>query len=217
MNSVSKRIRVMIVDDHPLMRAGLAGEINAQADMCVVSESADGEEAITSFRSHRPDVTLMDLRMPKLGGIEAIEAIRREYPQSRFVVLTTASGDVQVLRAIKAGAVGYLLKNVLRTELTETIRLVHAGRRRIPPEIAQQVAEHALDDEVSEREATVLKHIARGRSNKIIADQLGISENTVKNHVKSLLSKLGASDRTHAVTLALKRGLLEPVDTVALE
>ncbi len=214
MNTVSKLIRVMIVDDHPLMRAGLAGEINAQADMRVVSEAADGEEAITSYRSHRPDVTLMDLRMPRLGGVEAI---RREYAQSRFVVLTTSSGDVQVLRAIRAGAVGYLLKNVLRTELTDTIRLVHAGRHRIPPEIAQEVAEHALDEKVSEREAVVLKHIARGRSNKIIADQLSISENTVKNHVKSLLSKLGASDRTHAVTLALKRGLLEPVDTMILE
>ena len=217
MGSVSKQIRVMIVDDHPLMRAGLAGEINAQTDMCVVSEAANGDEAIANFRLHRPDVTLMDLRMPKLGGIEAIEAIRSHYPQSRIVVLTTASGDVQVLRAIKAGAVGYLLKNVLRTELTDTVRLVHAGRRRIPPEIAQEVAEHALDDEVSERETTVLKHIARGFSNKIIADELGISENTVKNHVKSLLSKLGASDRTHAVTLALKRGLLEPIDTMLLE
>ena len=217
MDPVSKLIRVMIVDDHPLMRAGLAGEINAQSDMRVVSEAEDGNEAVASFRLHRPDVTLMDLRMPKLGGIEAIEAIRSQYPQSRIVVLTTASGDVQVLRAIKAGAMGYLLKNVLRTELIDTIRLVHAGRRRIPPEIAQQVAEHALDDEVSERESAVLKQIARGRSNKIIADELGISENTVKNHVKSLLSKLGASDRTHAVTLALKRGLLDPVDTMVLE
>ena len=217
MGSVSKQIRVMVVDDHPLMRAGLAGEINAQADMCVVSEAANGDEAIANFRLHRPDVTLMDLRMPKLGGIEAIEAIRSQYPKSRIVVLTTASGDVQVLRAIRAGAVGYLLKNVLRTELTDTVRLVHAGRRRIPPDIAQEVAEHALDDEVSERETTVLKHIARGRSNKIIADELGISENTVKNHVKSLLAKLGASDRTHAVTLALKRGLLDPVDTMVLE
>lgn len=217
MNQVSRKIRVMIVDDHPLMRAGLLGEINAQPDMCVVAEASDGVEAIASFRSHVPDVTLMDLRMPRLGGIEALEEIRRQYPQSRIVVLTTAGGDVQVLRAIRAGAVGYLLKNVLRTELVDTIRLVHAGRRRIPPEIAQQVAEHALDDEVSEREATVLRHIARGRSNKIIADQLGISENTVKNHVKSLLSKLGASDRTHAVTLALQRGLLETVDTMSLE
>ena len=217
MDSGSKQIRVMVVDDHPLMRAGLAGEINAQSDMRVVCEAADGEEAIASFRIHRPDVTLMDLRMPKLGGIEAIESIRKEHSQGRFVVLTTSSGDVQVLRAIKAGAVGYLLKNVLRTELTDTIRLVHAGRRRIPPEIAQQVAEHALDDEVSEREAAVLKHIARGYSNKIIADHLGISENTVKNHVKSLLSKLGASDRTHAVTLALQRGLLDPVDTMVLD
>ena len=138
MGSVSKQIRVMIVDDHSLMRAGLAGEINAQADMCVVSEAANGEEAIANFRLHRPDVTLMDLRMPKLGGIEAIEAIRSHHPQSRIVVLTTASGDVQVLRAIKAGAVGYLLKNVLRTELTDTVRLVHAGRRRIPPELRKK-------------------------------------------------------------------------------
>jgi DNA-binding NarL/FixJ family response regulator len=205
----SQMIRVMTVDDHPLMMAGICGEINAQPNMRVVAEASDGEEALSLFRVHRPDVTLMDIRMPKVNGIEAISAIRREFPQARVIVLTTAAGDVLVMRAFKAGAAGYLLKNLLRTELIETIRLIHRGLKRMPPEIAQQIAEHAADDSITARELDVLRGVANGRSNKIIADTLKISEHTVKNHVKSILSKLDASDRTHAVTIALRRGILE--------
>lgn len=202
-------IRVMAVDDHPLMMAGISGEINAQPDMRIVAEARDGDEALELFRTHRPDVTLMDIRMPKVNGIAAISAIREEFPRARIIVLTTAAGDVQIVRAFKAGAVGYLLKNLLRTELVETIRLVHNGHRRVPPEIAQQVVEHAGDDSITERELDVLRGVARGSSNKIIASDLKISENTVKNHLKSILSKLHANDRTHAVTIALMRGFLD--------
>lgn len=202
-------IRVMAVDDHPLMMAGIAGEINAQPDMRVVAEASDGDEALTLFRKHHPDVTLMDIRMPRVNGIAAIAAIRQEFPRARIVVLTTAAGDMQAVRAFKAGAVGYLLKNLLRTELVETIRLIHSGKKRIPPEIAQQIAEHAADDSITDRELDVLRGVAKGNSNKIIASELNISEHTVKNHLKSILSKLEASDRTHAVMIALKRGFLE--------
>jgi DNA-binding NarL/FixJ family response regulator len=202
-------IRVMAIDDHPLMMAGIVGEINAQTDMRVVAEASDGDEALTLFRKHRPDVTLMDIRMPKVNGIDAISSIRQEFPHARIVVLTTSAGDVQILRAFKAGAVGYLLKNLLRTELVETIRLVHSGHKRIPPEIAQQLAEHAADDSITTRELDVLRGVANGNSNKIIASDLKISEHTVKNHLKSILSKLNASDRTHAVMIALKRGFLD--------
>jgi DNA-binding NarL/FixJ family response regulator len=202
-------IRVMAVDDHPLMMAGIVGEINAQSDMRVVAEAPDGDEALELFRKHRPDVTLMDIRMPKVNGIVAMSSIREEFPHARIVVLTTSVGDVQILRAFKAGAVGYLLKNLLRTELVETIRLVHSGHKRIPPEIAQQLAEHAADDSITIRELDVLRGVANGNSNKIIACDLKISEYTVKNHLKSILSKLNASDRTHAVMIALKRGFLD--------
>jgi DNA-binding NarL/FixJ family response regulator len=202
-------IRIMAVDDHPLMMAGIAGEINAQPDMRVVAEASDGDEALVLFRKHHPDVTLMDIRMPKVNGIAAIAAIRQEFPRARIVVLTTATGDIQAVRAFRAGAVGYLLKNLLRTELVETIRLVHSGHKRIPPEIAQQIAEHAADDFLTDRELDVLRRVAKGNSNKIIASDLNISEHTVKNHLKSILSKLDASDRTHAVMIALKRGFLE--------
>lgn len=202
-------IRVMAVDDHPLMMAGIVGEINAQADMRVVAAASDGDEAVALFSKHRPDVTLMDIRMPRVNGIAAISAIRQQFPHARIVVLTTAAGDVQAIRAFKAGAVGYLLKNLLRTELVETIRLVHNGHKRIPPEIAQQIAEHAADDSITARELEVLRGVANGNSNKIIASDLNISEHTVKNHLKSILSKLNASDRTHAVMIALKRGFLE--------
>jgi DNA-binding NarL/FixJ family response regulator len=202
-------IRVMAVDDHPLMMAGIVGEINAQPDMCVVAEASDGDEALGLFRKHRPDVTLMDIRMPKVNGIAAISSIRREFPHARIVVLTTYVGDIQILRAFKAGAVGYLLKNLLRTELVETIRSVHSGHKRIPAEIAQQLAEHAADDSITIRELDVLRGVANGNSNKIIACDLKISEYTVKNHLKSILSKLNASDRTHAVMIALKRGFLD--------
>jgi len=202
-------IRVMAVDDHPLMMAGIVGEINAQADMRVVAEASDGDEAVALFRQHHPDVTLMDIRMPKVDGIAAIASIRRQYPLARIVVLTTSAGDAQAVRAFKAGAVGYLLKNLLRTELVETIRLVHRGQKRIPAEVAQQIAEHAADDSITTRELDVLRGVANGNSNKIIASDLNISEHTVKNHLKSILSKLNASDRTHAVMIALKRGFLD--------
>jgi DNA-binding NarL/FixJ family response regulator len=204
-----KVIRVMAVEDHPLMMSGISGEINAQPDMRVVAEAADGDEALTLFRKHRPDVTLMDLKMPRMNGIEAISAIRQEAPRARIVVLTTAAGDVQMIRAFKAGAVGYLLKNFLRIDLIDTIRLVHAGHRRIPPEIAQEIAEHSADDAITARELDVLRGIAKGRSNKIIASSLNISEHTVKNHMKNILSKLDANDRTHAAIIAFKRGFLE--------
>ncbi|WP_353066887.1 response regulator transcription factor [Tunturibacter psychrotolerans] len=204
-----RTIRVLTVDDHPLLRAGISGAINAQPDMSVVAEAADGEEAIASFREHRPDVTLMDIRMPKTNGIDAISAIRKEFPNARVVVLTTYGGDIQALRAFKAGAVGYLLKSMLRTELIDTIRLAHAGMRRIPPEIALELAEHAGDDTLTTREIEVLRDVAKGSSNKVIAARLSISEHTVKGHLKNILSKLDASDRTHAVMIALKRGFLD--------
>jgi DNA-binding NarL/FixJ family response regulator len=202
-------IRVLVVDDHPIMRSGLRGEIDAQPDMQVVAEASDGNEAIGLFRLHRPDVTLMDVRMPSLGGIEAIEILRKEFPNARFVILTTAAGDIIALRAFKAGAIGYLLKNQLRTELIDTIRIVHSGRRRIPPDIAREMAEHAADDSLSQRELDVLRAVSQGQANKIIASELGISENTVKNHVKSILSKLDASDRTDAAIIAIRRGYIE--------
>jgi DNA-binding NarL/FixJ family response regulator len=204
-----RTIRVLTVDDHPLLRAGISGAINAQPDMSVVAEAADGEEAIASFRIHRPDVTLMDIRMPKTNGIDAISAIRKEFPNARVVVLTTYGGDIQALRAFKAGAVGYLLKSMLRTELIDTIRLAHAGMRRIPPEIALELAEHAGDETLTTREIEVLRDVAKGSSNKVIAARLAISEHTVKGHLKNILSKLDASDRTHAVMIALKRGFLD--------
>jgi DNA-binding NarL/FixJ family response regulator len=202
-------IGVMAVDDHPLMMAGIVGEINAQTDMRIVAQASDGDEAVALYRKYRPDVTLMDIRMPKVNGIAAIASIHQEFPHSRIVVLTTSAGDVQILRAFKAGAVGYLLKNLLRTELVETIRLVYNGHKRIPPEIAQEIAEHAADDSITTRELDVLRRVANGNSNKIIASDLNISEYTVKNHLKSILSKLNASDRTHAVMIAVKRGFLD--------
>jgi DNA-binding NarL/FixJ family response regulator len=206
------KIRVLTVDDHPLMMAGIAGEVDAQRDMRVVAQAADGEEAIAHFRAHRPDVTLMDIRMPKLNGIDAITAIRSEFPRAKIVILTTAAGDIQALRAFKAGAVGYLLKNLLRTELIDTIRIVHAGQRRIPPEIAQQLAQHAADDALTARELDVLRGIAKGQSNKVIAFNLSIVEHTVKNHIKSILSKLDANDRTAAAIIAVRRGYIDLSD-----
>ncbi len=202
-------IKVLTVDDHPLMMSGIAGEVNSQRDMRVIAEANDGDEAVVQFRLHRPDVTLMDLRMPRMNGVEAIGAIRDEFPRARIVVLSSSAGDVQVLRAFKAGAVGYLLKNLLRTELIETIRRVHAGQRRIPPEIAQQLAEHATDDALTMRELDVLRGIAKGLPNKLIACDLNIAEHTVKNHVKSILSKLDVGDRTGAAIAAIRRGYLD--------
>ena len=209
MNREPKSIRILTVDDHPLLREGIAALVASQPDMQVVGEASNGAEAVEMFRKHRPDITLMDLVMPKMKGVDAIIAIRAEFPEARIVVLTTYRGDVQVLRALKAGARGYLLKGLLRKELLETIRAVHEGRKCIPPEIAAQLADHAGEEALSEREIEVLRLIAGGNSNKQIADQLSITEETVKGHVKSILAKLYANDRTHAVTIGLKRGIIE--------
>ena len=204
-----QRIRILVVDDHQLLREGIAAVLESQEDMTLVAEAGNGREALESFRRHRPDVTLMDLRMPDMSGIEAIAAIRGEFPNARIVVLTTYSGDVQAAAALKAGAAGYLLKSLVRKELIETIRAVHAGKRRVPPEIATEIAEHVADDSLTRREIEVLRRVAAGQSNKLIAAALEISEGTVKTHMKSILPKLDASDRTHAVTIALKRGIFD--------
>jgi DNA-binding NarL/FixJ family response regulator len=206
---VTKKISVLAVDDHPLLREGIAAVINGEEDIELVAEAANGQEAIELFRHHRPNVTLMDLQMPDMNGIEAIIAIRREFPNARFVILTTYQGDVQVVRALKAGASGYLLKNMLRKDLLDTIRAVNAGRRRIPPEIAAELADHIAEDTLTDREIEVLRLVAIGNSNKIIGAQLNVSEATVKGHMKSILAKLGANDRAHAVTIAMKRGFMD--------
>ena len=202
-------IRILIVDDHPLIREGVSAVLSGQADMSLVGEATTGREAIDSFRRYLPDVTLMDLRLPDMSGIDAISVIRSEFPAARIVVLTTYAGDAQALTALKAGASGYMLKNMLRKDLLETIRAVHAGKRRIPPEIAADIAEHAAEDSLTAREIEVLRGVAAGKANKLIAVQLEISESTVKAHMKSILPKLDASDRTHAVMIALKRGILD--------
>ena len=206
---MTKKIKVLAVDDHPLLREGIAAVMAGEPDIELAAEATCGQEAIELFRLHHPDVTLMDLQMPGMNGIEAIIAIRNEFPSARFIVLTTYQGDVQAVRALKAGAAGYLLKNMLRKELLETIRIVHSGKRRIPPEIAAEIADHVTDDALSDREVEILRLVATGNSNKIIASQLGVSEATVKGHMKSILSKLGANDRTHAVTIAMKRGFID--------
>jgi len=202
-------IRILTVDDHPILREGIAAILAAVPDFELVAEANNGREAVDQFRTHRPDVTLMDLQMPQMNGIEAIRAIRKEFPDARIIVLTTYSGDAQAVRAFEAGAFGYLLKNMLRKELIETIRTVHGGKKRIPPEIAVEMAEHHTDDLLTERETEVLRQVAAGNANKVIADRLKISEETVKAHMKNILSKLSANDRTHAVTIALKRGMIE--------
>ena len=202
-------IGVLSVDDHPLLRQGIAALINGESDMKLVAEATNGQEAIEKFRLHRPDVTLMDLQMPALNGIEAIIGIRSEFPNARIVVLTTYTGDVQVLRALKAGARGYILKGHVRRELLDTIRAVHVGQRRIPPDVAAELADHATDEDLTLRELDVLRLIAAGNANKKIAGQLSITEETVKSHVTNILAKLGANDRTHAVAIALKRGIIE--------
>jgi DNA-binding NarL/FixJ family response regulator len=209
MNTGPNSIRILVVDDHPMLREGIASLVASQADMELVAEASTGREALEQFRNHRPDLTLMDLQMPDMGGIEAMIAIRDEFPGARIIVLTTYKGDVQVLRALKAGARAYLLKGLLRKELLETIRAVHAGQKRIPPEVAAVLADHAVDATLTSREIDVLRLIAGGNANKLIGDQLSITEETVKGYVKSILSKLGASDRTHAVTVALKRGIID--------
>ena len=202
-------IRVLCVDDHPLLRDGIAALVNAEPDMKLVAEASNGKEAVEKFRLHHPDVTLMDIQMPDVSGIEAIAQIQSEYPGAHIIVLTTYTGDVQVVRALRAGARAYILKGHVHRELLETIRMVHAGKKRIPPEIAAELAEHAADDELTTREIEVLRLIAAGNSNKQIADQLAIGEATVKSHVTNILSKLGANDRAHAVTIGLKRGIIQ--------
>ena len=201
-------IRILAVDDHPLLRQGIATLVNAEADMKLVAEASSGQEAVQMFRLHHPDVTLMDLQMPDMNGTEAIAEIRNEFPDARIIVLTTYTGDAQVLRALKAGARAYLLKGDVHLELLEMIRAVHAGQKRIPPQIAAELAEHAGDDPLSPREIDVLRLIATGNSNKLIADQLSISEATAKSHVANILSKLGANDRAHALAIAMKRGII---------
>jgi len=204
-DAVPRLIRVLTVDDHSLLRKGIATLVNAEPDMKLIAEASNGQEAVDSFRLHRPDVTLMDIQMPGFNGIEAISRIQSEFPGARIIVLTTYTGDAQVVKALRAGARAYILKGHVHRELLETIRAVHAGQKKIPPDIAAELAEHATDDNLTQREIDVLRLIATGHSNKLIADQLSITDETVKGHVSSILSKLGASDRTHAVTLGLKR------------
>jgi DNA-binding NarL/FixJ family response regulator len=202
-------IRILTVDDHPVLREGITAVLAGETDIVLVAEASNGREAIEQFRVHRPDVTLMDLQMPVMSGTDAIVAIRKDFPDARIIVLTTYSGDAQAVRALNAGAAGYLLKSLLRKELVETIRSVHAGKRRIPPEIAMEMAKHLGDDALTEREIEVLREVAAGNANKVVALHLAVSEETVKAHMKSILSKLGANDRTHAVTIGLKRGIIE--------
>lgn len=208
MAGVPNIIRILAVDDHPLLRKGIAALVNAEPDMKLVAEASNGEEAVESFRLHRPDITLMDLQLPDLNGIEAINRILSQSPDARIIVLTTYTGDAQVLRALRAGARAYILKGHVHRELLETIHTVHGGRKRIPPDIAIELAEYATEDELSSREIEVLGLIASGNSNKRIADQLSIGESTVKSHVTNILSKLSANDRAHAVTIGLKRGII---------
>jgi DNA-binding NarL/FixJ family response regulator len=202
-------IRILTVDDHPLVREGIAGLVGVQPDMTVVAEAANGREAIQQFRTHRPDVTLMDIQMPDMNGLDALIALRAEFQDARVIVLTTYEGDVHILRALKAGAQGYLLKNTLHSELLHTIRSVHAGRKSLSPEVSFQVAQHMSDQALTPAEVLVLRLIAAGNANKQIADQLHITEDTVKGRVKSILAKLDAHDRTHAAIIGLKRGIIE--------
>jgi DNA-binding NarL/FixJ family response regulator len=202
------QIRVLAVDDHALIREGIAALIANQKDIRLVGEACNGREAIEQFRSHRPDVTLLDLQMPEMNGIDALIAIRSEFPDARIIVLTTYVGDALCQRAMKAGAYAYILKGSVRKDLLDTIRAVRTGKKLIHAEVAAELAGHVMDDDLTPREIKVLSLIAAGNSNKLIADQLSISEDTVKGHVKGILSKLGANDRTHAVTIALKRGII---------
>ena len=207
--SAAGAIRILTVDDHPVLREGIAAVLASEQDMILVAEASNGREAVEQFRAHHPDVTLMDVQMPEVNGIDAIVKIRKEFPDARIIVLTTYTGDAQATRAFKAGAFGYLLKNMVRKELIDTIRTVHGGKKRIPPEIAVEMAQHHSDDALTVREIEVLREVAAGNANKMVAQLLNISEETVKAHMRSILSKLGANDRTHAVTIAVKRGIIE--------
>jgi len=208
MNPDPVPIRILAVDDHSVVRQGIAALLSVHPDMVLVGEAVNGRDAVQKFRTLHPDITLMDLQMPEMCGVEAITAIRAEFPQARVIVLTTYSGDVQVLRALKAGAFGYLLKDLLHKELIDGIRTVHSGKKVLSAEASSQLAEHAADDALTPGEVDVLRLIAAGNANKLIADQLSITEETVKGRVRNILSKLGANDRTHAVTIGLKRGII---------
>ena len=209
MSAEASPIRILVVDDHPVVRQGVVGLVSGHPDMRVVGEASNGREAIQQFRAHHPDVVLMDLQMPGMNGLDALMAIRDEAPEARIIVLTTYTGDAQVLRAIKAGARGYLLKSTLHRELLETIRAVHAGKKSLSAEVSYELAEHATDDVLTPAEVRVLRLIAEGNANKEIAEQLSVSEETVKGQVRNILSKLGAKDRTHAAMIGLKRGIIE--------
>jgi len=209
MSEDSKRIRILAVDDHPILRQGIAGLIADESDMTLVAEAANGREAIQQFRMHHPDITLMDLQMPEMNGLDALIAIRGEFPDARVIVLTTYTGDVQARRALQAGARAYLLKNSLHKELLDTIRAVHAGRKNLSAEVSFELAEHAAEETLSPLEVRILRLIAEGNSNKEIAARLSASEDSVKGHVRNILSKLGANDRTHAAMIGIKRGIIE--------
>jgi DNA-binding NarL/FixJ family response regulator len=206
---MSQQIRILAVDDHPVLREGLAAMIASQEDMLLVAEAGTGKDAIALFEKHLPDITLLDLKLPDMNGVEVLRSIRQTHPEARIIVLTTYLADSQALRALKAGAQGYLLKAGLRTDLLDTIRAVNSGEKRLPAEVASEIAQHAGDNLLTEREIEVLRQVAAGCSNKIIADRLFISEDTVKGHVRNILEKLNANDRTHAVTIAIRRGILE--------
>jgi DNA-binding NarL/FixJ family response regulator len=207
--SEPERIRILSVDDHPLLRQGLTAVINSQPDMWMAAEASSGEEAILKFREHHPDVTLMDLRLPDMSGIDSLIAIRTEFPAARIIMLTTFDGDVEIQRALEAGARGYVLKSMPPGDLVEAIRQVYAGKKRVPPQVAAQLAEHFSDESLTAREVDVLRHIAGGNRNRDIAERLFISEETVKVHIKHIMEKLGASDRTQAVAIAVRRGIIQ--------
>ena len=209
MSTGAAQIRILAVDDHPVVRQGIAGMVALESDMTLVGEACNGREAIQQFRTHRPDITLMDMQMPEMNGFDALIAIRTECPDARVIMLTTYTGDVQILRALRAGAQGYLLKSTLHRDLLDTIRAVHAGKKALSPEASCEIAQHGTDDALTPREIDVLRLIAAGNSNKRVANKLSIGEASVKSHVENILSKLGANDRTHAVTIALRRGIIE--------